>query len=83
MRPINLEKFSFIECKDERDFFRKWTERESYLKYTGEGLKNFKAVIPEYTNFEHFDVFDGYDACVCATKQNIVAYMIDLNDVNA
>ena len=79
----NYSKFSFIEAEDEGDFFRKWTERESYLKFTGVGLKDFRAPIPKDAHFEHFDVFDDYDACVCAEEQDIVAYMIDLSEVRS
>ena len=81
IRPVNYAKFSFMEAEDEEDFFRRWTERESYLKFTGAGLKDFRAPIPADAHFEHFDVFDGYDACVCAEAQDIVAYMIDLSEV--
>lgn len=81
IRPVNYEKFSFMEADGERDFFRKWTERESYLKFTGAGLKEFRQPIPDDAHFEHFDVFDGYDACVCAEEQNIRAYEIDIEDV--
>ncbi len=81
IRPVNYAKFSFMEAEDEEDFFRRWTERESYLKFTGAGLKDFRAPIPTDAHFEHFDVFDGYDACVCAEAQDIVAYMIDLSEV--
>ena len=81
IRPVNYAKFSFMEAEDEEDFFRRWTERESYLKFTGAGLKDFRAPIPAEAHFEHFDVFDGYDACVCAEAQDIVAYMIDLSEV--
>lgn len=83
IRPVNYSRFSFIEAEDEGDFFRKWTERESYLKFTGVGLKDFRAPIPEDAHFEHFDVFDDYDACVCAEEQDIVAYMIDLSEVRS
>ena len=81
IRPVNYAKFSFMGAEDEEDFFRRWTERESYLKFTGAGLKDFRAPIPADAHFEHFDVFDGYDACVCAEAQDIVAYMIDLSEV--
>ena len=81
IRPVDIGKFAFIEAEDEEDFFRKWTERESWLKFTGAGLRDFRKPVPEDAHFEHFDVFDGYDACVCAEPQNITAYLIDLNHV--
>ncbi len=77
IRPIDYEKFKFISADGEEDFFEKWTERESYLKFTGEGLSAFRCEIPEDAHFEHFPVYDGYHACVCAEEQNIRAFDID------
>jgi len=77
MREIDFKKFSFIDAESEEEFFEKWTERESYLKWTGEGLRALKCDIPDGAHFEHFPVYDGYHACVCAEEQNIRAYDID------
>ena len=82
VRPVRRERFAFVDAADERDFFAKWTERESYLKYTGAGLKDFRAPIPRGAHFEHFDVFDGYDACVCAPRQDIIAYLLDISEIS-
>lgn len=71
-----------MDAEDTEDFFEKWTERESYLKWTGEGLANFRCEIPKDVHFEHFPVYDGYHACVCADEQSIVAYEMDLNQMN-
>ena len=79
VREIDFKKFDFIDAEDEQDFFEKWTERESYLKFTGEGLSGFRKEIPADAHFEHFDVFDGYHACVCAEPQNIRGFELDLN----
>ena len=68
IRDIDYSKFTF-------------TERESYLKWTGEGLSNFRCKIPKDAHFEHFPVYDGYHACVCADEQSIVAYEMDLNQM--
>lgn len=81
IRPVNTERFGFPDVRDEKDFFRKWTERESWLKYTGAGLKDFRKPIAEDAHFEHFEAFEGYDACVCAEPQNVTAYLIDLAQV--
>ena len=81
IRPVNYEKFDFVDASDERDFFRKWTERESWLKFTGAGLKDFRKPIAEDAHFEHFEAFEGYDACVCAEPQNVTAYLIDITQV--
>ncbi len=79
IRPIDFKKFDFISAEDEEEFFEKWTERESYLKFTGEGLGALRCEIPEDAHFEHFPVYDGYHACVCAEEQNIRAFDIAPN----
>ncbi|MBQ3754996.1 MAG: hypothetical protein II867_02425 [Clostridia bacterium] len=81
VRPIDFKKFDFIDAEDEQDFFEKWTERESYLKFTGEGLNGFRKEIPADAHFEHFDVFDSYHACICAEPQSIRAYELDINAI--
>ena len=81
VRPIDFKKFDFIEAEDEEEFFEKWTERESYIKFIGEGLGALRCEIPAYAHFEHFPVYDGYHACVCAEEQNIRAYDINAKDV--
>ena len=81
IRDIDYKKFDFIDADDLEDFFEKWTERESYLKFTGEGLSAFRREIPSEAHFEHFPVWDEYHACVCADEQNIIAYEIDLGAI--
>ena len=81
IRDIDYKKFDFIDADDIEDFFEKWTERESYLKFTGEGLSAFRREIPSEAQFEHFPVWDEYHACVCADEQNIIAYEIDLGAI--
>ena len=81
IRDIDYKKFDFIDADDLEDFFEKWTERESYLKFTGEGLSAFRREIPSEVHFEHFPVWDEYHACVCADEQNIIAYEIDLGAI--
>ena len=81
IRPVNVEKFDFVDADNERDFFRKWTERESWLKFTGVGLKDFRMPIPDDAHFEHFEPFEGFEACVCAEPQSVTAYLINLDGV--
>lgn len=81
VRPIDFAKFGFIEAQDVEEFFEKWTERESYLKFTGEGLGALRCEIPKDAHFEHFPVYGDYHACVCAEEQNIRAYDINSADV--
>lgn len=80
IRPIDFKKFDFINADNEEEFFEKWTERESYLKLTGEGLGALHCQIPEDAHFEHFPVYGDYHACVCAEEQNIRAYDMDCTD---
>ncbi len=82
IRQIDFSSFKFIEAEDEDEFFEKWTERESYIKMTGEGLKDIRKSIPEDAHFEHFPVFGEYHACVCAEEQSVIAYQIDINAVD-
>lgn len=81
IRPIDHAKFNFIEAEDDEEFFEKWTERESYSKFTGEGIAVIRKPIPDTAHFEHFDFWD-YHACVCAPEQNIRAFQIDPNAVS-
>ena len=64
-----------------RPFFFKWTERESWMKFTGAGLRDFRTPVPEDAHFEHFEPFEGYEACVCAERQSVRAFLIDLASV--
>lgn len=81
IRPIDYKKFDFISADSIDEFFERWTERESYLKFTGEGLSSFRCQIPSDAHFEHFPVYEDYHACVCAEEQNIIAYEIDITAV--
>lgn len=76
IRPVNREKFTFIEADDDQEFFEEWTERESYCKFTGEGITSIRKPLPKDAHFEHFDMWD-YHACICAPEQNIRAFEID------
>ena len=82
IRDIDFSKFTFIDAEDVEDFFEKWTERESYLKLTGEGLSNFRCEIPSEAHFEHFPVYEDYHACVCADEQSVIAYEMDLSQMD-
>ena len=82
IRDIDFKKFDFIDAANIEEFFEKWTERESYLKFTGEGLSAFRRESPKDTHFEHFPVWKDYHACVCADEQNIIAYEIDLSAID-
>ncbi len=82
VRPIDFAKFDFISAENEQDFFEQWTQRESYVKFTGEGLGAMRKQPPADAHFEHFDVFDGYHVCVCAEEQNVTAYEMNAEDID-
>lgn len=67
----NLKLDSFkTEKEKETMFFNIWTEKESYSKFTGLGLKcDFAAFDTEKTGtfFRHFDIA-GYSSCICYGK---------------
>jgi len=81
VREIDIAKFPFICSENQEEFFERWTERESYVKMTGEGISGIRKPVPKDAHFEHFPVYDGYHACVCAEEQNILAYEMDCSAV--
>lgn len=76
IRKVDLAKFTFINVADETEFFEQWTQRESYCKFTGEGIRGIRTADTASAHFEHFEPFEGYHACVCAEEQDIYAYEI-------
>lgn len=61
------------------DFFSLWTAKESFLKYTGEGMVNgldwfnVLAPLPEGAQLQHVSGPDGYSLCLCAAPAGAVS----------
>ncbi len=82
-RKIDPSKFRFLNATDEETFFKQWTAKESYLKFTGEGLSGISGEIPPTVHTEHYEIFDGYTVCVCSDEeQSVVAYELDPASIN-
>lgn len=81
IRPVSESLLRLVGATNEKEFFLKWTERESWMKFTGAGLRDFRTPVPEDAHFEHFEPFEGYEACVCAERQSVRAFLIDLASV--
>ncbi len=76
IRPKTVEKY-FSQSEQERvkkngtkDFFEIWTKKESYVKYTGEGMKGFSH-LSEYPKEIAFFTkkYDNYQIAVCTKKE--------------
>ena len=59
-------------------FYALWTQRESIVKYTGEGLRAWRsAVVPDGCVLTRFRG-EGWVACVCGREQAVPAPGQDL-----
>lgn len=73
---------NWLQSRDEAAFFDLWSAKESYLKYTGQGLAGLKEAVvvsadgcfpvrPD-AKLQCLPLFPGYSVCVCtATAANI------------
>ena len=82
------------ESKDEGDFYRLWTLKESFIKATGQGLhlplSSFQIIIGDEIKieqtfddrtyyFQEIDQITGYKCAVCTTEKDLVD--IELIDI--
>ncbi len=60
---------TFMKMDDQRDFFfREWVLRESYVKWTGEGLIRDMRTLPHDAWQAVLPAFDGYKAAITAAR---------------
>lgn len=80
-RFFNRREALWLEANNYNDFFNVWTAKESYVKYTGEGItdnfKDFSVIHPaedkffnEKAVFRHLSFKEDYSLCVCAANIN-------------
>ena len=80
--PDELE---YVKADPERRFYEIWCEKESYVKYTGEG---FSRSFPGFSVFgleERFSSFDvyGHFGCVCAARScNIAPVFVNCAEIS-
>ena len=76
-RFFHPDEYAYLEANHYRDFFTIWSAKESYVKYTGEGIDDrfsqFSTVsggrLAEQvgnTGIRFIPLREGYSACVCA-----------------
>lgn len=79
-RFFHPEEIAWLEARGycDEDFFSIWTAKESYLKYTGEGIVNglhwfsVLASLPGGAELRHLSGPDGYSLCLCAASVGTV-----------
>lgn len=87
------EEAEYLEKNGCDDFYKLWTAKESYVKYTGTGIDDgfgeFSAVSPPYirrsggsivegVRIKHIETGDGYAMCVCYAGEDEAEIVISL-----
>lgn len=86
-RFFHPEEFAYLKDKSflPEEFFGIWCAKESYIKYTGQGLPqglgSFSVISgPENVQFKHVPFLTGYSLCICAEAVGEVAiYPLAIN----
>ena len=72
--------------EDLRRFYEIWTKKESYVKYTGEGLErglgSFCVLEPELPiRYRHWTLEGGYCLSLCTTEEASALEMLDVHQL--
>ena len=67
-------------------FYEIWTKRESYLKFTGKGLKkslgSFSTILPDSgIRYRHRYLDGGYSLSLCTTEKNDTFELLDVQQL--
>lgn len=70
-RIMTQEEWKEYEKSDFREeiFFRFWTKKESYLKYTGEGIRrDMRTLVYDHCCFYELNLWEQYSAMLCVSE---------------
>lgn len=70
-RYFTEKEAEYVKANPSERFYEIWCAKESYIKYTGEGLTrplSSFCVFDSPLIFSHFDI-DGYTLCVCSAEK--------------
>ena len=78
IRPKTMEQYFTQSEQDEvkkngaASFFEIWTQKESYVKYTGEGIKGLSKELSYPDDIAFFSqTYEDYQISVCTKKENL------------
>ena len=67
-----------IASADSSAFFKDWCRKESYVKYTGSGLREISKPVDESLTYTYIDIDSGYSVCLCTKEEvEVVTKCID------
>ncbi len=61
---------AFLESENQNDhFFRSWVEKESFVKWTGEGITHSLKSLPDRGWIRHIDAAPDFACAICAQEE--------------